>query len=45
MDHEYSTIIGIPEFNAAVAKLAFGEDSDVLKNKLVSVGGRALNFC
>lgn len=36
MDHEYATIIGIPEFTVEVAKLAFGEDSVVIKDKLVS---------
>ena len=40
MDHEYSPIIGIPEFNAAAAELAFGKDSEVLKNKLVSAEHR-----
>ncbi|XP_068724499.1 aspartate aminotransferase, mitochondrial-like [Montipora capricornis] len=33
-DKEYAPIHGLPEFTAASAKLAFGEDSDVIKNGL-----------
>lgn len=33
-DHEYATIIGVPEFNKLSAQLAFGDDSNVLKDGL-----------
>jgi aspartate aminotransferase len=33
MDHEYAGIIGLPEFTANAAKLAFGEDSPIIKAK------------
>lgn len=33
LDHEYGPISGDPNFCDAVAKLAFGEDSPVIKNK------------
>ncbi|KAI6203410.1 Aspartate aminotransferase [Aphelenchoides besseyi] len=33
LDKEYTTIAGIPEFTANAAKLAFGEDSTVIKEK------------
>lgn len=33
LDHEYGPISGDPDYCDAVAKLAFGEDSPVLKNK------------
>ena len=35
MDHEYAGIIGLPDFCKGAANLAFGEGSDVIKNKLV----------
>ncbi|XP_074618232.1 aspartate aminotransferase, mitochondrial-like [Acropora palmata] len=33
-DKEYAPIHGLPEFTLSAAKLAFGEDSDVIKNGL-----------
>lgn len=36
LDKEYLPIGGCPEFCKAVATLAFGENSDVIKNELVS---------
>jgi aspartate aminotransferase len=33
MDHEYAGIIGLPEFTENAAKLAFGEDSPIIKAK------------
>lgn len=33
LNHEYGPISGDPDFCDAAAKLAFGEDSPVLKNK------------
>ncbi|PFX23708.1 Aspartate aminotransferase, mitochondrial [Stylophora pistillata] len=33
-DKEYGPIHGLPEFTGAAAKLAFGEDSEVIKNSL-----------
>ena len=36
LDKEYTLISGIPEFCSASAKLAFGDDSPVLKNGLVN---------
>jgi aspartate aminotransferase len=33
MDKEYAGIIGLPEFTANAAKLAFGEDSPIIKAK------------
>lgn len=36
-DKEYAPIHGLPEFTSSAAKLAFGEDSDVIKNGLVNV--------
>lgn len=36
-DKEYGPIHGIAEFTAPAAKLAFGEDSDVIKNGLVCI--------
>lgn len=38
MDHEYAGIIGVPEFCKKAAELAFGEDSEVIKE------GRVNNF-
>lgn len=35
MDHEYTTIAGIPEFCDAAIKLALGENNEVIKNNLV----------
>ena len=35
LDHEYAPISGFPHFTQASAKLAFGENSRVLKDKLV----------
>jgi aspartate aminotransferase len=35
LDHEYTGISGVPEFCVEAAKLALGDDSPVLKNKLV----------
>lgn len=37
LDKEYAPIHGLPEFTGAAAKLAFGEDSDIIKNGLVSI--------
>lgn len=34
MEHEYSTIIGNPDFNKLIAELSFGADSPAIKNKL-----------
>lgn len=34
-DKEYALIHGLPDFTVPSAKLAFGEDSDVIKNSLV----------
>lgn len=36
-DKEYGPIHGLPEFTGAAAKLAFGEDSEVIKNSLVCI--------
>ena len=36
-DKEYAPIHGVPEFTLSAAKLAFGEDSDVVKNGLVDI--------
>ncbi len=36
LDHEYLPISGLAEFTAASAKLAFGEKSRVISQKLVS---------
>jgi len=36
-DKEYAPIHGLPDFTVPSAKLAFGEDSEVIKNSLVSV--------
>lgn len=36
-DKEYAPIHGLPEFTVPSAKLAFGEDSEVIKNSLVCV--------
>ena len=36
LDKEYAGIIGVPDFNSAAIKLALGEDSQVIKDKLVS---------
>lgn len=35
MDHEYTTIAGIPEFCDASIKLALGENNEAIKNNLV----------
>lgn len=35
MDKEYAGIVGIPEFCSAAAKLAFSENSVVIKDQLV----------
>jgi len=35
LDHEYAPIGGTPEYCKIVAQLAFGENSDVIKNNLV----------
>ena len=35
LDKEYTLISGIAEFSSASAKLAFGEDSQIIKNGLV----------
>lgn len=42
-DKEYAPIHGLPEFTLSAAKLAFGEDSDVIKNGLVNVYKIILN--
>ena len=34
-DKEYAPIHGLPDFTVPSAKLAFGEDSEVIKNSLV----------
>ncbi|RUS86111.1 hypothetical protein EGW08_006131 [Elysia chlorotica] len=34
LDKEYAGIIGVPDFNSAAIKLALGEDSQVIKDKL-----------
>ncbi|KAM7436352.1 Aspartate aminotransferase [Porites harrisoni] len=34
LDKEYAPIHGLPEFTGAAAKLAFGEDNDIIKNSL-----------
>lgn len=34
MNHEYAPIVGTPEFRKAVANLAFGENSSIVKNGL-----------
>ena len=36
-DKEYAPIHGLPDFTVPSAKLAFREDSDVIKNSLVCV--------
>lgn len=36
MDKEYAPIHGVPDFISTSIKLAFGEDSDVIKSGLVS---------
>ncbi len=36
MDKEYAGIVGIPDFCSAAARLAFQEDSVVIKDQLVS---------
>lgn len=36
LDHEYAGIAGVPEFTAEAAKLALGNDSQVIANKQVS---------
>ena len=36
-DKEYAPIHGLPDFTVPSAKLAFGEDSEVIKNNLVCV--------
>lgn len=38
LDHEYAPISGFPQFTAAAAKLAFGENSPVVSGGLVSDG-------
>jgi hypothetical protein len=35
-DHEYGPIDGLPKFKEVAAKLAFGADSPIIKNNLVS---------
>ena len=35
LDHEYAPISGFPKFTEASAKLAFGDNSRVIKDKLV----------
>lgn len=35
LDKEYAPISGLPEFCQATAKLAFGDNSSVIKNQLV----------
>ena len=35
LDKEYAPIAGLAEFTKASAKLAFGDDSEILKNSLV----------
>lgn len=35
LNHEYAGITGLPEYNVEAAKLAFGDDSPVLKEKRV----------
>jgi len=37
LDHEYAPIGGIGDFCTLAAKLAFGENSSVIKDKLVSI--------
>ena len=37
LDKEYAAIGGSAEYCQDVAKLAFGDDSSVIKNKLVSL--------
>lgn len=36
LDKEYAAITGVADFNSAAAKLAFGGDSHVIKEGLVS---------
>ena len=36
-DKEYAPIHGLPEFTGPAAKLAFGDDSEVIKNSLVCI--------
>lgn len=36
-DKEYALIHGLPEFTVPAAKLAFGEESEVIKNSLVCI--------
>lgn len=36
-DKEYAPIHGLPDFTVPSAKLAFGEDSEVIKNSLVCI--------
>ena len=36
LDHEYSTIVGNPEFNTLAANLAFGEGNSTVAEGLVS---------
>lgn len=35
LDKEYLPISGLPAFTSAAANLAFGEDSEIIANKLV----------
>jgi aspartate aminotransferase, mitochondrial len=37
LDKEYAGIIGLPEFCQASAKLAFGDNSPVIKDQLVGI--------
>ena len=45
LDHEYAPIGGIAEFCSLAAKLAFGENSPVIKDKLVSVWPAVSSCC
>ena len=37
MDKEYAPIVGVADFNKAAAKLAFGPDSQVIRDGLVRI--------
>ena len=45
MDHEYAGIIGLPDFCKEAAKLAFGGDNPMLKEKLVMLYASKISLC
>lgn len=44
-DKEYAPIHGLPDFTVPAAKLAFGENSEVIKNGLVCIHFKTCHCC